>query len=110
MVGAVGVLGRTRLAADVPAVETRHRRGSADIHTPPHALDDRLEMLGCDHRVVPFIEAAVERITPLDPLDDVRNVVVAAVGDDRREIGQLKRRAAQLALTDRQREQRQRIP
>ena len=110
MVAAAGVLGRAGLAADVPAVQTRHARGAVHIHAPPHALDDRLEMFGIDLRVVALVEAGVDRVAPLDPLDDMRDVVVAAVGDDRRKVCQLQRRAAQGILADREREHRQGVP
>ena len=57
-----------------------------------------------------LVEAAVERVAPLHVLDDVGDVVIAAVGHDGRQVGHLKRRAAQLALTDREREHRERVP
>ncbi len=85
-------------------------RGAADVDAPPHALDDRLEVLGVDLRIMALVETAVERIPPLDLLDDVRDVVVAAVGDDGREVGQLQRRAAQRILPDGERDDRQRVP
>ena len=50
-------------------------------------LDDRLEMLGVDLRIMALVETAVERIPPLDLLDDMRDVVITAVGDDGREVG-----------------------
>ena len=40
----------------------------------------------------------------------MRNVVIAAVGDDGREVGQLQRRTAQRILPDRERQHRERVP
>ena len=67
----------------------------ADVDAPPHAVDDRFEVLGIDLGIVAFVKTAVERILPLALLDDMRNVVVAPVGDDGRDIGQLQGRTAQ---------------
>lgn len=105
-----GVLGRTGLTADIEPFEPGQHRRAADVDAPPHALDDRLEMLGVDLRIMALVETAVERIPPLDLLDDMRDVVITAVGDDGREVGQLQRRAAQRILPDGERNDRQRIP
>ena len=110
MVASLRVLGRACLAADVPAVEPRHGRGAADVHAAPHSLDDRFEVFGVDHRILLFVETAVDRIAPFDALDDVGDVVVAPVGQDGREVGHLQRRAAQFALPDRERDDRQCVP
>ena len=67
-------------------------------------------MLGVDHRILLFVETAVDRIASFDALDDVGDVVVAPVGQDGREIGHLQRRAAQFALPDRERDDRQCVP
>ena len=110
MVAAAGVFGRTGLSADVPAFEAGHRGGPADVHAAPHALDDGLEVPGVDLRVVAFVEAAVERILPFDPLDDVRDVVVSSVCDDAGEVGELEGGAPEGILPDREREHREGIP
>ena len=79
--------GRTGLTADIEPFEPGQHRRAADVDAPPHALDDRLEMLGVDLRIMALVETAVERIPPLDLLDDMRDVVITAVGDDGREVG-----------------------
>ena len=110
MVAAARVFGRSGLAADVQSFEPGAGRGSPDVHAPPHALDDGFEVFRFDHRVVAFVETRVERVLSFDLLHDVRDVVVASVGHDARQIGQLQRRAAQRILPDRERQHRERVP
>ena len=76
----------------------------------PHTVDNRLIVFLLHHRVVALIEAAVERVAPLDMLHYVGDIVVAPIGNRCRQIGHLEWRAAELTLTDSHRNHRQRVP
>ena len=111
VVRAMRILRGTGLAANVDSFDTGHAgRSPVHIHRPVHALDNRVEMFGIDLRIVFFIEPAVDRIPVVNALDHMGNFVISPVRDGSGEIGHLQRRATQLALPDRQRNNRQAVP
>ena len=105
IVGTAGVLGRSGLAAHVQSVDVGDPGGSthagAGIDGPPHAFDDLGEMDRIDLRVLPLVVFRVD-FHAFGGLDDVRDVIVAAVGDGSAQVGQVHRGGEDLSLADRQ--------